>query len=774
MRQTTATSSGKQRDDNDIPAVYQEMLAEAEARDPHAFDSTRQIKRRRVQTSDSPSRTPGSTKNDTSDARGKDVSQAVQTVYDSPSSDESDMEWEEVDLEQKSPQAGVVPGLSPAAGQDEDSIQITLDAPAAQRQKTVSRKPISNAERKLRLDLHKVHLLCLLRHVQIRNLWCNDDVLQGFLKQMLPRRIISLLNPPEDKPQHVRSTTFVDGLNQASEAFLRRFRITSPGIQRPHWADNLEAVTHKAESIMADTEVFLSKDDFLAQARNLQGSRDFGAQLFCALLRSAAVEARLVCSLQPLPFSGAVTDRTPAKKSHSQSIATSSDDREISTDKRSPSDTAPSRTRRLARPHLAPSRPRKVATTRPARRESSYPVFWVEAFNESVQKWIPVDPLVTKSLAKAFKFEPPSSDPYNCMSYVVAFEEDASARDVTRRYTKAFNAKTRKLRVETSKNGEQWWLRALRFYEKPFLEDRDEAEISELTAKSAAEPMPRNIQDFKDHPFYALERHLRRNEVILPRRVIGQVSLGKSGSKHEKLEPVYRRSDVHIVRSADKWYRLGRDVKLGEQPLKRVPASGQRGFNDEGTAVETAMYALSQTEVYTPPPIVNGKVPRNGYGNLDIYVPSMIPAGGVHITHPNAAQAARILGIDYADAVVGFNFKGRHGTAVFEGVVVAEECHDAMRAVLAGLDDQQEQAASDAKSMEMLRLWKTFLLKLRIAERVKAYAMEEDSGGEMTDDEMAEMGGGFLPESDPDEGGGFLSELSHEVDCTDDVGPGKT
>ena len=756
MRQTTATSSGKQRDDNDIPPVYQEMLAEAEARDPHAFDSTRQIKRRRVQTSNLPTRTSGSTTNDRSDTRGKDVAQAVQTVYDSPSSEESDMEWEEVDLEQKPPQAGRVSGVSPAAGQDED-IQITLDTPAAQRQKTVSRKPISNAERKLRLDIHKVHLLCLLRHVQIRNLWCNDDNLQGFLKQMLPRRIISLLNPPEDKPQHVRSTTFVDGLNQASEAFLRRFRIAAPGIQRPHWAENPEAVTHKAESIMADTEVFLSKDDFLEQARNLRGSRDFGAQLFCALLRSAAVEARLVCSLQPLPFSGAVTDRTPAKKSHPQYITTSSDDREKSTDKRSPSDTAPSRIRRLARPQLAPPRPKKVPPTRTARRESSYPVFWVEAFNETVQKWIPVDPLVTKSLAKAFKFEPPSSDPYNCMSYVVAFEEDASARDVTRRYTKAFNAKTRKLRVETSKNGEQWWLRALQFYEKPFLEDRDIAEISELTSKSAAEPMPRNIQDFKDHPFYALERHLRRNEVIFPRRVIGQVNLGKSGSKNEKLEPVYRRSDVHIVRSADKWYRLGRDVKMGEQPLKRVPASGPRELDDKGTAVETAMYALSQTEVYTPPPVVNGRVPRNGYGNLDIYVPSMVPPGGVHITHPNAAQAARLLGIDYADAVTGFSFKGRHGTAVFEGVVVAEECHDAMREVLAGLDDQQEQAVSDAKSMEMLRLWKTFLLKLRIAERVQAYAMEGgDVGDEMTDDEMAEMEGGFLPESDPDEGGGFL------------------
>ena len=42
--------------------------------------------------------------------------------------------------------------------------------------------------------------------------------------------------------------------------------------------------------------------DFRDAAATLQASRDVGAQLFCALLRSMGVEARLVCSLQLLPF----------------------------------------------------------------------------------------------------------------------------------------------------------------------------------------------------------------------------------------------------------------------------------------------------------------------------------------------------------------------------------------------------------------------------------------------------------------------------------------
>lgn len=380
----------------------------------------------------------------------------------------------------------------------------------------------------------------------------------------------------------------------------------------------------------------------------------------------------------------------------------------------------------------------------------------MEAFNEAAQKWVPIDPVVTKSLAKPSKFEPPTSDSLNLMNYVVAFEDDASARDVTRRYVKAFNAKTRKLRVEVTRNGEKWWDKALKAYEKPFFEDRDEAEISELTSKSAAEPMPRNIQDFKDHPVYALERHVRRNEVIHPKRIIGHVGLGKGTARSETSEPVYRRSDLHIVRSSDKWYRLGRDVRVGEQPLKRVAASRNKGGGfsddeDENEPQETTLYAEFQTEIYVPPPVVQGRIPKNTYGNLDVYVPSMVPPGGVHIKRPEAVRAARILGIDYADAVTGFEFRGRRGTAVLGGIVIAIEYQEALEEVMRGLEDERRHAALEARTAEALRLWRLFLMKLRIAERVKEYAGDdEEQQPEDIEDEMdvEDAGGGFFPEPD--------------------------
>ena len=54
--------------------------------------------------------------------------------------------------------------------------------------------------------------------------------------------------------------------------------------------------------------------DFLQATRDLEGSRDVGAQLFCAMLRGAGVDARLVCSLQPLQFRATEGMPTPQRK----------------------------------------------------------------------------------------------------------------------------------------------------------------------------------------------------------------------------------------------------------------------------------------------------------------------------------------------------------------------------------------------------------------------------------------------------------------------------
>ena len=65
--------------------------------------------------------------------------------------------------------------------------------------------------------------------------------------------------------------------------------------------------------VPGDIDLPMQRPDFLEMSGKLEGSRDVGAQLFCALLRSAGVEARLICSLQALPFTTAAKSSTPLK-----------------------------------------------------------------------------------------------------------------------------------------------------------------------------------------------------------------------------------------------------------------------------------------------------------------------------------------------------------------------------------------------------------------------------------------------------------------------------
>lgn len=167
----------RESDDDEIPEVYREMLAEADARasnQPETED--RPLKRRRVgeRRSVLPELKSEEQAIPPSEA-DENVGRQLQTAYDSAASDDSDMEWEEVEIHQP-----VSDALQAAAsGQGDEPLQITLDKPTETRKTLVARrKPVSAAEKKLRLDVHKVHLLCLLSHVQRRNLWCNDDEVQ--------------------------------------------------------------------------------------------------------------------------------------------------------------------------------------------------------------------------------------------------------------------------------------------------------------------------------------------------------------------------------------------------------------------------------------------------------------------------------------------------------------------------------------------------------------------------------------------------------------------
>ena len=187
---------------------------------------------------------------------------------------------------------------------------------------------------------------------------------------------------------------------------------------------------------------------------------------------------------------------------------------------------------------------------------------------------------------------------------------------------------------------------------------RRQLEQAELTNKALHEPVPKSLKDLKGHPLYPppspsysfssslpiltsdryiLERHLKRDESFKLLRKCGTLITGFGESK--KTELVYRREDVIKLRSLENWARLGRTVKPEEEskPIKyvkavRLPSTKLRNARSGNVEPEmSGLYAESQTELYVPKPLVNGRLVKNKFGNIDMFVKSMLPEGAAHL-----------------------------------------------------------------------------------------------------------------------------------------------
>ncbi|KAG8169778.1 hypothetical protein KVR01_000523 [Diaporthe batatas] len=820
---TRVTRSSASQADGDalVPVVYKQMLRESGALPSRMTSEAteRPLKRRRtgrqaaqentgdnatsgpsVRASSAPTAEDNASEDDDEDIEFEDVDipkPTLQTTYRDSSDDESgeDAQFEDVDFD-------AVFSNSEQAPEQSRTLELNLtaakEALAPSRRAADRRKPITKEEKELRVEVHKAHLLCLLAHVEKRNHWCNDPVVQESLRPLLTAKIVQWLNPESHLTQFGQTESLKKGLQMIMEKFQKRFAVTEIGLRRALWAEDEKQLENYG--LPDDIDSCLEKADFRKAAKRLTGSRDVGAQLFCALLRAAGVETRLVCSLQPLSLApgGPTLPKTRQAKPPPRPPAVTV---EVAQAEQPASAAVPSPRARLGHPNAAAyivpeiSAPPENAMPRiPPRqphppRESDFPVYWVEVLDAAHQKWQPVDALVTYTLFRPNKIEPPAADRANCLTYVIAFEEDGSGKDVTRRYTKAYNAKTRRMRVDgpliPEDSGRKWWRKVMRRYRQPgHRSDLDQIEDNELSGFEAREPMPRNVADFKDHPVYALERHMRRHEVLAPDApVVGKVGAGSKGP----LERIYRRRDVRAAKSVDKWYRLGREINPGEEPVKVLPKRkrpqrrGRRAFDDDhGDSSSSSddpvlgpkpskgvpIFTFDQTSLYVPPPVVAGRIPKNKFGNLDLYVPSMVPAGGAHIPHPRAGHAAHILGVDYAPALTGFDWRGRKGTAVYNGVVVPAEAEEGVRAVIDGFEDLEAMLEEEKRSKRALAAWKRLLKGMRIRKSVfgdedmfdesiplEDFPVDATEDEEMDSNDPDQDGGGFEPEYS--QAGGF-------------------
>ncbi|KAM8930517.1 DNA repair protein complementing XP-C cells [Pelodytes ibericus] len=340
---------------------------------------------------------------------------------------------------------------------------------------------------------------------------------------------------------------------------------------------------------------------------------------------------------------------------------------------------------------------------------------WLEVYLERDGKWVPVD-CVHGTVGQPQLCFKSATKP---LTYVVGFDNAGCAKDITRRYDAEWMTGTRKRRVD-----QDWWEETLMPYKSPNAE-REEKEDVEFEAKLLDQPLPTSITEYKNHPLYVLKRHLLKYESIYPET---STILG-----YCRGEAVYARSCVHTLHSRDTWLKDARVVRLGEVPYKMVKGQSNRARKarladpEKKDCPDLALYGPWQTEDYQPPVAVDGKVPRNEFGNVYMFKPSMLPIGCAHLHVPNLNRVARKLNIDCVQAITGFDFHGGYSHAVIDGYIVCEEYKDVL---LAAWDNDQaeiERKQKEKREKRVLGNWKLLIKGVLIRERLKARYGNKDT-----------------------------------------------
>lgn len=524
-------------------------------------------------------------------------------------------------------------------------------------------------------------------------------------------------------------------------------------------------------------------------AQNQEGSRDVGAQLFTALLRGLGIEARLVASLQPSGYGWTKTEQLLPKgptQGRSAVFDSSSDESDTEEDVKSISEVARGGRKRKSKGKDAATKieissdtdDASIIEVTPSKRKRQpqkydrdhpFPIYWTEVISPITNKVIAVSPLVlTTPVATTpeilASFEPrgvKAEKTKSVMAYVVAYSSDGTAKDVTVRYlkkqiwpgkTKGFRMPIEKIPIY-NKNGKvkryenfDWFKRVMSCYVRPDLlrtavddiEDATDLVPQQAEQKNADQDVD-TLQSLKSSAEYVLERFLRREEALRPDAVSVRTFTSGKG-ENLKDEPVYLRRDVERCLTAESWHKEGRRPKAGESPMKLVPVravtitrkrEAEEHERVTGEKQMQGLYSWDQTEYIIPAPIVDGKIPKNAYGNIDCFVPSMVPRGAVHIPLKSTVRICKRLEIDFAEAVTGFEFGNKRAVPVCTGVVVAKEHERAVRDAWREFNEAQRVKEEKKLEAAVLETWRKFVIGLRIRERVR------DTYGEGTVDELA-------------------------------------
>ena len=448
--------------------------------------------------------------------------------------------------------------------------------------------------------------------------------------------------------------------------------------------------------------------------------------------------------------------------------------------------------------------PRKKKGTKRYDRDLKFPIYWTEAISPISHKVFPVDSMIFGAPATAEEqlmgFEPRGAKAEKAkqiIAYVIAYSADGTAKDVTTRYLKRhmWPGKTKGVRLPPekmpvyNKRGKikhyeeyDWFKTVMSGYKRRdkkrmLVDDIEDATDLKPAAieKKAVKEGEESLQWYRQSADYCLERLLKREEALLPSAE--PVKAFKSGKgENRKEEPVFRRQDVVPCKTEESWHKEGRQPKFDAQPLKYAPyravtTSRKREIEEltrrnNGVKPMQGLYSKDQTEYIIPPPIDNGVIPKNQFGNIDCFVPRMVPKGAVHLPYRGLVKICKKLEIDYAEAVTGFEFGNKMAVPVIQGVVIPAEHEDVIKDAWEEEEAKRQLREDQKRQTLILSTWRKFLMGLRILEKMRnEYGTDDldhvkDTVNPFTNPNKI----GDVQEREEDMQGGFVHDEEDEVD----------
>ena len=243
LSEVTAESSTRRQDKSEPPSKRRKRPGERPPPKSPPKDPPKSVPKPTPKTGSKVVRKPAEDDDDDDDEaiEFEDVPPPIiQTITrEEDEDDEDDVEFEDVEVSAAAGPSSAVPA---SENVKELSLNLTAqkDAMGAGKRAVERRKAISREERERRADVHKVHLLCLLSHVERRNWWCNDAKVQAIVKPLLNAKTVGQLNPRASLNQFGKTESLKAGITEASNAFRARFKITERGMRRALWPEDEE------------------------------------------------------------------------------------------------------------------------------------------------------------------------------------------------------------------------------------------------------------------------------------------------------------------------------------------------------------------------------------------------------------------------------------------------------------------------------------------------------------------------------------------------------